>query len=231
MAKAKSKNKNKTHILGDMLEVATSQEIEEARRKGLHKSISAIPKKKIYEISSGHMYRLIWMLGERIEKTIHDWYKEGGKMEDNGYDYGLGTIEEDLYILEDLLPYRLQNLKGEASGFDNPTNGDVDLFHRLGKIRKLVAFPPNVERFYASMEKYDVEDFAGSPICDICGKKGANSYSNRFITHLDCLAKHGWYQCSSCLWAYPVDVGQCKRKYSCAKGKIEKCEAGPIPEL
>lgn len=200
--------------------VATDEELEEAKKKGLFKGLISMAAKKEFKLSSGHISDLVWMVGDAIEKRVHDWRQRGGEVDDPENMYFI-DLESLLYILEDLLPY---HYFGQGDGF---RVGDNKLFRQINLIRKKIAFPLQVEAYYSAYLKKEDEYYLRSSICDLCGERGANcSYSNSLMLHENCPAKYGFYKCEWCGWLYPSNKQRCERKGECKKKELVKCKHG-----
>jgi len=125
--------------LDDRWVVSTSEDNEEARKKGLYKGRLSLAAKLNFSLSPTHIDSVVYLASDQIEEEIKWWNK-------NGYEYHLLQIEELLYLLEDFFPYYWDEDKTSSTG------GEGKVFRILGLIRKTNAFPALVEKFYRKME-------------------------------------------------------------------------------
>jgi len=202
--------------------VSTDKDFKEARNKGLHRAMISLAAKKEFKLCPTHISALVWMTGDALEKAVFEWYEAGGEETYPKDQYFMG-LEDRLYILEDLLPY---HFFGEDNSF---RNGDSALFRQLNLVRKTIAFPPLVEKYYSSYLEKEDKYYQKSWICDLCGTRGANCImggDQKFRVHGDCPAKFGFYKCEWCGWMYPGNKKEkCLRKARCQNKKLVKCAA------
>lgn len=209
--------------------VATKQQIKEIRAKGLYKGIMALPEKEKFELCPIHVWDLTRMVSEEIERIATVWHESGE--EDVTKEEYLNKLERLLYMLEDLYPYYFERYMVDGKLDFKKWRDDSLLFvwaytTPLKLIRHLVSFPPNVEEFYKEVEKEDVESYANSKICGICGSREAyDTYAN-ITVHEKCATSKGWYKCAACNWLYPHDNIHCKRTNKCSEHELVK--AGTI---
>lgn len=186
--------------------VATEKEIEEAREKGLYKEIISLQAKQQFNLCPAHFFDLILLVNKKIKSLVLDWneHKLSKKYTGKNEEDFLYDLEQLLYILEDLYPCYFAEHK---------VNGKLDykrwkdefypgwklteLTKSLRLVRRLVAFPPNVEEFYQEFEKDDIEyhtqSYAASSVCGICGNKQANVSSKGVSYHENCAKGKEWY--------------------------------------
>lgn len=217
MKNIKSKVKEK-----DTWVVATHKELSEARKKGLYKGLISMAAKREFRLSPGHIGDLVFLVADAIEQQMLNWHESGGDRVFDEDDQHLMQVESLLYLLEDLFPHHFT--KNSNSEKRYTTIGDGILFRKLGLIRKLVAFPPQVEKFYLDYEVIDAEYYRKSSVCSLCGEKQANLHCENLVVHEYCLAKHGWYRCDGCGWMYPNNKKSCERKEKCREKELVKCK-------
>ncbi len=202
--------------------VATKEDMEEARKKGLYKGLISMAAKEEFRLSPTHIGALVFLVADSIEQQMFNWYESGGEKVFDEDDQRLAQVESLLYLLEDLFPYHFA--KNSSSEKKYTTIGDGILFRKLGLIRKLVSFPPQVEKFYLDYEVIDAEYYRKSSVCSICGGKQANYHCTNVVVHEDCLAKQRWYRCEWCGWLYPNNKKRCERKGKCKEKELVKCK-------
>lgn len=212
MAKKEQKQKS---IEENRWVVSTEQMRKRAQQKGLYKAIISLAAKKDFNLCPTHISDLVYLVGDAIRKQMLAWHEAGGE---EGYDkeQHFRNLESLLYLLEDLFPYHFEGRS------EYTTYGDEKLFRRLSLVRKDVAFPPQVEKFYIDYEVRDAEFYRRSPTCIVCGEKQANGYYENIIAHEDCLAKQGWYRCEWCGWVYPNNKKGCERKLKCKERQLTR---------
>lgn len=209
--------------------VATKQEVEEARAKGLYKGIMALPEKEKFDLCPIHVWNLTKMVSQEIEEMVTIWHESGE--EDVTKEEFLHKLERLLYMLEDLYPYYFKKYVVDGKLDFKKWRDDALLVvwtftTPLKLIRHLVAFPHNVEEFYKVFEKDDLEDYANSKFCGICGNREAYDTYPNITVHEKCAIDKGWYKCLGCNWLYPNDKKKCKRGQKCNEHGLVK--AGTI---
>lgn len=220
-----SKTKSKK---SDRWVIASKKDIEEARKKGLYKCFSSMTAKKQFYLSPTHISDIVYLVADAIEQQVLKWHESGGETNTEEENPHLFKIESLLYILEDLFPHHfaIHSITGNKHLKGKYTIGDGMVFQILGLVRKIVAFPPQVEKFYVDYEAKDAEYYRQSSVCLVCGGKQARLHYENAVVHEDCVVKHGWYTCDWCGWLYPNNKKRCSRKEQCSEKELVKCKLG-----